>query len=394
MNKLKNAGVILSVIAGSYFVGSSHEGIGDAIKGRDQYIVVQNPGELRTLSADVKVVKTLENSNGYVVKINDEKAKELKQKGFQVYPDRKYKKFVSGPAPCECEPCVDLCEDDQPTEPTPPPADFKDEITWGMKIIKADLALHEILFENETICIIDTGMDSDHPDLKGIVKAGKSFVYGTTWEDDEGHGTHVASTAAAKINDVGIFGAAQIKLLIAKALNKDGWGNGSDIGEAIDWCRLQKTTVISMSLGSPHSGGADPFIQQKLFQAANEGILFAIAAGNDGQRTGWPAAHDHPNVYAVAALAPPTSQKPNGSLASFSSRGPEIDVIAPGVNIKGAKMGGGYVNWDGTSMATPHVAAVLAMAAVRKKQIKTMDIGLPADHQGKGLVDALATAKQ
>ncbi|MEV4109712.1 S8 family serine peptidase [Nonomuraea sp. NPDC049695] len=282
-----------------------------------------------------------------------------------------------------------------------------------------------------TVGVIDTGIDSAHPDLQGRVTAARNFVPegspggGNPDEvtDRVGHGTHVASTIAgsgAASNGKYKGVAPGARLTIAKALDDTGSGSNSEIIAAMQWqAATEHARVVNMSLGSSTpTDGTDP-----LSQAANEltaayGTLFVVAAGNSG-----------PGRYTVASPGAATSALTVGAvdssdkIASFSSRGPRLsddfaikpEITAPGVNIIAARAagtslgagssvpGGGpidehYTAASGTSMATPHVAAAAGILAAQHPdwtpdQIKTALTGTaqPGDaaayDQGAGRLD-------
>ncbi|MED4284795.1 S8 family serine peptidase [Priestia megaterium] len=199
------------------------------------------------------------------------------------------------------------------------------------------------------VAIIDSGA-AIHSDLN--IAGGKSFVsYTTSYIDDNGHGTHVAGIVGAKNNSFGVVGIApDSDLYVLKALDSTGTGYNSDIIKAIDWSIENHMNIINMSLGGSDESYA---FQQAIDKAYNSGILVIAAAGNDGAPVEYPAKYNH----AIAVSATDSSN----NLAYFSNRGPEIEVAAPGVNVISTYKGNTYASMDGTSMATPYVAGVLAL---------------------------------
>jgi len=278
----------------------------------------------------------------------------------------------------------------------PAPSQPAQTLPWGVNKIDAELS-------NQTgagvkVCVVDTGIDKDHPDLQANIVGGRNFVAKgltvdpTKWDDDNGHGTHVAGTIAAVNNNIGVVGVApQASLLAAKVLNRQGSGYFSDIMAGIDWCAQSGAKVISMSLGS--SSDVQAF-HDTVDAAYANGVLVIAAAGNDyGGPVSYPAAYD--SVVAVSAT------DSNNNLASFSSVGPQVELAAPGVNILSTWMGGGYNTISGTSMATPHVSGVAALAIqanplMSNVEIRTLlqntadDLGAVGKDNwfGYGLVDA------
>jgi len=250
------------------------------------------------------------------------------------------------------------------------------------------------------IAIIDTGIDIDHPDLR--VVGGRHFYTTSTgrayqddrYDDDHGHGTHVAGIAAAIDNNTGVVGVAPgARLWAVKVLDAQGSGYVSDLIAAIDWVTARAGTIeaVNMSLGAT---GTSDILRTAIRNSVAAGIVHVAAAGNGGTdiygrdgvfNTGddaIPAAY--PEVAAISAMAD-SDGKPGGSgastsygaddsFASFSnysasvvsgnpvnSPGAGIDLLMPGVNIFSCWRGGGYRSLSGTSMATPHATGLVAL---------------------------------
>ncbi len=202
------------------------------------------------------------------------------------------------------------------------------------------------------VAIIDTGISLSHPDLKLNIKGGVSEVaYTSSFNDDNGHGSHVAGIVGALNNTVGAVGAAPaVNLYAIKVLGKNGSGFLSDIIDGIDWARMNGMKVINMSLGC---NCPSQVLRDAVVRAYNAGIVIVAAAGNSGGPVIYPAAY--PEVIAVGA----TDQLNNAPL--WSSRGPELDLVAPGVSIYSTYKGTSYATLSGTSMASPHVAGEVAL---------------------------------
>ena len=239
----------------------------------------------------------------------------------------------------------------------PVPAQPAQVLPWGVDRVDAELSPATGL--GVKVCIVDTGIKKDHKDLQANILAGRNFVAkGATvdfskWGDDNGHGTHVAGTIAAADSAIGVVGVApKASLLVAKVLNRQGSGYLSDVIAGVDWCVSQNAKVISMSLGT----SSDIQAQHDAVDAAYAaGALVVAAAGNDyGGPVIYPAAYD--SVIAVSA-----TNSADG-LASFSSVGPEVELAAPGASIFSTWYDGLYATLSGTSMATPHVSGVAALA--------------------------------
>ncbi|MFJ6655243.1 S8 family peptidase [Streptomyces sp. NPDC091377] len=236
--------------------------------------------------------------------------------------------------------------------------------------------------EGVTIAVLDTGVDTTHPDLKDQVSASKNFTDAAGTDDKFGHGTHVASIAAGtgaksggKLKGV----APKAKVLNGKVLNDSGFGDDSGILAGMEWAAEQNADIVNMSLGGTDGPEIDPLEAAVNRLTAEKGVLFAIAAGNDG-----PGAETVGSPGSAEAALTVGAVDDADKLAEFSSTGPRVgdgglkpDVTAPGVAItaasaKGSLIAGevgenppGYLTIDGTSMATPHVAGA---AAILKEQ--------------------------
>lgn len=217
------------------------------------------------------------------------------------------------------------------------------------------------LQSGKTAWIVDTGIDLDHPDLNVDTERSRSFVNGGTSavstgaDDQNGHGTHVAGIIGAKNNGVGITGVASgAKLVALKVLNQLGEGRLSGIIQAVNYVRQNGRAgdVVNLSLGGE---GTSTTLDNAIRQAADAGILFAIAAGNEGQNAddNSPARVNHANVFTVSAM------DRSKQFASFSNFGSSVDVCSYGVRITSTYKDGKYATLSGTSMAAPHVTGLL-----------------------------------
>lgn len=226
-------------------------------------------------------------------------------------------------------------------------------IPWGIDRIDAEMVWPTGNSADPIkVGIIDTGISKDHPDLKANIKGGVNTIRPQkSWNDDNGHGSHVAGIVAALNDASGVVGAAPLADLYAiKVLNANGSGYLSDVIEGIQWATANNMRVINMSLGT---GSDIQSMRDAVIMAKNAGMVIVAAAGNSGGSVLYPAAY--PEVIAVSA----TDQ--NNQLAWFSSRGPEVDLAAPGVSIFSTYKGSNYATLSGTSMAAPHVAGAAAL---------------------------------
>lgn len=227
------------------------------------------------------------------------------------------------------------------------------------------------------IAIVDSGIDTDHPDLAeqlwvnpgetpgdGIDNDGNGFIddiHGWRFlstgqsndvEDDLGHGTHVAGIAGARGNNgAGIAGMCWgCRLMILKMLDYRNSGRYSDLADSIVYAVDNGARIINLSLGG--STGSS-IMEDAVNYASGQGALVVAAAGNNGSSVYYPGAY--PAALAVAAT------DSNDQHASYSNSGPEVDIAAPGSGIYSTCMGSSYCYKSGTSMATPHVSGLAAL---------------------------------
>jgi subtilisin family serine protease len=267
------------------------------------------------------------------------------------------------------------------------------------------------------VALLDSGVDTSHPDLAGRVTASRNFVGG---EDDDlvGHGTHVASTivGSGAASDGRYRGVAPDALLLSGKVC-DFFCPESAILAGMQWATDEGARVVNLSLGDEDRPGTDPLEAAIDNLSAQTGALFVVAAGNDGPDAGTlssPASADA--ALSVGAV------DDHDQLADFSSHGPRIDdgalapdVTAPGVGIVAARAANGYegdpvddhyTSMSGTSMATPHVTGAAALLAQQHPdwqgdQIEAALIGAsrPTDAvgvfgQGAGRIDVARAVGQ
>jgi subtilisin family serine protease len=284
-------------------------------------------------------------------------------------------------------------------EPPQPPQEFP----WGIVRIFAESAWGEATGSTIKVAILDTGIDLDHPDLQDNIKGNVNLIKpNKSGDDDKGHGTHVAGIVAALNNEIGVVGVGpDISLYAVKVLNKKGLGFLSDLIDGLNWCINNEMQVINMSFGSLTDNQS---FHDAILEAYEAGITMVACAGNNGDNGGaieYPA--KYPETIAVSAI------DVYENYASFSSFGAEIDLTAPGVDIKSAYKKGDYEILSGTSMSAPHVTGVVALVLTTRPkggydidkdgtwdpdEIKIKlkenaeDLGLHPDQQGAGLVRA------
>jgi len=236
-------------------------------------------------------------------------------------------------------------------------------VDWGIRAIGADNS--SALSGNGSgvvtgveIYILDTGCDMDHTDLNVNATLARNYTTDASTEDGHGHGTHCAGIVAALDNtsfNVGVVPGAPIIPL--KVLSNSGSGYNSWIISGLDYVVQRKQAnptipmVASMSLG----GDVSTTLDRAVNSAVDEGVVAAVAAGNDNED-----AMNHSPARAADAITV-GAHGSNNTRASFSNYGRRVDIFAPGVSIYSTYKNGGAATMSGTSMACPYVAGCAAL---------------------------------
>lgn len=304
-------------------------------------------------------------------------------------------------------------------------------IPTGIMRIDAEGVNESPMITGTIVAIIDTGIDLDHPDLNVSQDCWFS-AYGpnrTDADDGNGHGTHVAGTVAAKAhNSTGVRGVAPgATLCPVKVLDNSGSGAWSDIIAGIDYVTNRRIEfndgasdgdagvnikVANMSLGGCASvvfmwcvaepppgndscGVVNGIVEDPMHQAicnsTATGVVYSVAAGNDGEDALYFVPAAYPEVITVSAIADYNGKGgagakaprgcnygPDDSLASFSNYGATVDIAAPGVCILSTYKGGGTKMLSGTSMATPHVTGAIALVPLELIHYSSRDAAMKA----------------
>lgn len=224
---------------------------------------------------------------------------------------------------------------------------LSESLDWSVNFLGIPPLWQQSQGEGVVVAVLDTGCDLDHPDLQGAVIGSRDFTGSLSGvRDRSSHGTWCASAIGARKNDIGFCGIAPlVKLLIGKVLGDDGSGGEAGIIAGIQWADAQGANIISMSLGGPSMSMAVLAAIRAFLAKPHRFII--CAAGNDGRANsvGYPAKWEE--TVAVAAI------DERGMLTSFSSRGPEVDIAAPGANMIAAVPVdmGSYARMSGTCIA-------------------------------------------
>jgi len=272
------------------------------------------------------------------------------------------------------------------------------EFTWGLKATKVNNSL--LTGSGIKVAVLDTGMDLLHPDFVGRSIVSQSFVPGEAVQDGNSHGTHCIGTACGfkDLNGRRYGIAYESTIYVGKVLSNAGSGDSGWILAGMEWAIANGCQVISMSLGNTTRTSSTAY-ETVGRRALQNGCLIVAAAGNNGRTggtVGQPA--NSPSIMAVGALDNCLAVA-NFSAKAGISPGAKVDIAAPGVAIySSVPMQQRYAAYNGTSMATPHVAGIAALYAEstgkRGSQLWQLltsyakPLPLPSGSVGSGLVQA------
>ncbi|MCC5644274.1 S8 family serine peptidase [Nostoc sp. CHAB 5824] len=252
---------------------------------------------------------------------------------------------------------------------------------WGADLVKApEVWAQGYTGKGVIVAVVDTGVDYNHEDLRNNIWTNANEIVGNSIDDDgngyiddnygwnfadknnntldnNGHGTHVSGAIAGENNNYGVTGIAyDAKIMPVKVLNESGSGSYNSISKGIRYAVDNGANVINLSLGGTSSNRT---LESAIDYASSKGVIVVMAAGNDGDSSpDYPARYAYKSGIAVGAV------DKNNNMPDFSNRSGTDEiayVTAPGVKVYSSVPNNQYATYSGTSMATPHVAGVVAL---------------------------------
>jgi subtilisin len=246
---------------------------------------------------------------------------------------------------------------------------------WSEQFIGIPTAWQQTQGEGIRVFAADTGVDYNHPDLKDNVKGGFNLTHDPhdyEYMDRDGHGTHVCGIIAANGQISGV--APKCDLFMGKILGDDGSGQTSYIIDAVKYAMRLNVDILSMSLGT-HTQPEDSVLQA-LQAASKAGTVIVVAAGNEGREiqgdsVSWPAKYvsQIPELIVVGAV------DKNSGVPSWSSKGGEVTIVAPGVDIYSTYPKNRYQKMSGSSMATPFTSGTVALMLAKHRKDLSLNNG-------------------
>jgi subtilisin family serine protease len=236
--------------------------------------------------------------------------------------------------------------------------------TWGLKATTvARDASRRWTGRGILIAVLDSGADLAHPDLQARIVAARSFVRGCSPQDDLGHGTHCTGTAAGGTDVKGRrYGiACEASICVGRVLDETGRTEAANVIAGMDWAIALGCRVISMSIGTFHDEPSPEF-ESTARRALDAGCLVIASAGNASSRAVFQPANAA-SIMAVGAVDNWLRVARFSAGESTRVNGPDVDILAPGVQVYSTVPGSAYAFRDGTSMAAAHVAGIAALWA-------------------------------
>jgi subtilisin family serine protease len=240
------------------------------------------------------------------------------------------------------------------------------------------------------VAVLDTGLDAANPEFSGRIVPGYNALTGaedapsdfTATLDDSGHGTHVSGTIAAAANNaVGIAGiATQTSIMPVKVMNAKGVGDFATLATGLKWAVAHGATIVTLSLGGVLPPQLVSLYQAPFDAAVAAGVVVVAAAGNDGgAATEYPC--NFPNVICVGSTT-----NDGSAVSTFSTSTSGLTLVAPGEGIVSTVPGNHYQAWSGTSMATPHVTAAVALMRAVSPSLGVAAVKDALEHSARPLV--------
>jgi subtilisin family serine protease len=242
---------------------------------------------------------------------------------------------------------------------------------WGLAA--ADVPLAEPPSNGVGLCVLDSGVQHDHPDLAANVWTSSNGTHGwnaidgsANADDDAGHGTHMAGIAAAvRGNGIGIEGVSNASIMSVKVLDSTGHGTVGDLAAGMAWCADHGARVALMALSVD---GAPTTITRAIDYLAAHDVVMVASAGNGGPTSGVAFPASDPRVIAVAAT------DAHDQPATFSAQGAQVALAAPGVSITSTFVNSTYASGSGTSEASAWVAGAAALVRAANPALNAADV--------------------
>jgi len=243
------------------------------------------------------------------------------------------------------------------------------------------------------VCVLDTGINYNHPAFQGRIVAQKDFVNNDDDAiDDHGHGTMVTGIIASQ-NEINKGVSPGVDLLIAKVVNAEGWATESDLIEGMEWCSDQSADVMSISLGvGGYSQYCDDLsVAQAVNNAVDAGSVVVIASGNDGNKTGiaYPScASKAISVGATYDSGPDIPPAFVDKITGYTNRNSILDMLAPGSVITTTIGYDSFFPCQGTSCAAPHMAGTAALLLQKDPSLTPAEVETILKITGVGIYDS------